>query len=107
MVSTGAEAESRRARKAWVVGVNVGYDHQHTARVLRSLSGDKVISANDYPGFPPRDREFWRGSHRFCEAISKFKRIPMVDHAVFRPITGFFSGSLISVRWKVCRGRRF
>ena len=82
-MKTETETKNRRARKAWVVGVNMGYGHQRTAHVLRSLSGGEVINANDYPGIPPRDRKIWQESRRFYEAISKFKRIPMVGHAVF------------------------
>jgi len=83
-METETETENRRARKAWVVGVNMGYGHQRTAHALRSLApGEKVINANDYRGIPARDRKIWQESRRFYEAISKFKRIPMVGRAVF------------------------
>jgi hypothetical protein len=83
-METETETENRRARKAWVVGVNMGYGHQRTAHALRSLApGEKVINANDYRGIPARDRKIWQESRRFYEAISKFKRIPMIGRAVF------------------------
>lgn len=70
--------------EAWVAGVNMGYGHQRTAHALRLLApGGKVINANDYDGIPARDRKIWQESRRFYEAISKFKRIPLVGHGAF------------------------
>ncbi len=83
-MKTETKTENRRARKAWVVGVNMGYGHQRTAHALKSLAYQgRIINANDYPGIPPRDRKIWQESRRFYEAISKFKRIPMIGHAAF------------------------
>jgi hypothetical protein len=78
------EEKNKNAGKAWVVGVNMGYGHQRTAHALKGLAyRGRIINANDYPGIPPRDRKIWQESRRFYEAISKFKRIPMVGHAAF------------------------
>ena len=78
------EEKNKNAGKAWVAGVNMGYGHQRTAHALKSLAyRGRIINANDYPGIPPRDRKIWEESRRFYEAISKFKRIPMIGHAAF------------------------
>jgi len=70
--------------KAWVAGVNMGYGHQRTAHALKDLAcKGQVINANDYDGIPDRDRKIWEDSRRFYEAISKFKRIPMIGQAAF------------------------
>lgn len=70
--------------QAWVVSVNMGYGHQRTAYPLKSFAyNDKILNANDYDGIPARDRQIWEGSRRFYEAISKFKRTPLVGNAAF------------------------
>jgi hypothetical protein len=71
-------------KKAWIVTVNMGYGHQRTSFPLRSLSPDgKVISANDYPGIPEKDRNIWETARKIYEFISGFKRIPLIGEAVF------------------------
>jgi hypothetical protein len=57
-MKTETETENRRARKAWVVGVNMGYGHQRTAHPLRGLAyKGQAINANDYPGIPLKDKK--------------------------------------------------
>ncbi len=70
--------------QAWVVSVNMGYGHQRTAYPLKSFAyNDRVLNANDYDGIPVRDRQIWEGSRRFYEAVSKFKRVPLIGDAAF------------------------
>ena len=70
--------------KAWVVSVNMGYGHQRTAYPLKSFAyKGNILNANDYPGIPKRDRSIWEDSRRFYEAISKFKRAPVIGSAAF------------------------
>lgn len=70
--------------KAWVVAVNMGYGHQRTAEPLKDIAPrGKVINANDYPGIPKKDRKIWETARRFYEAVSKFKKIPLVGEGVF------------------------
>ncbi|MCU0653459.1 MAG: hypothetical protein MUD10_04330, partial [Candidatus Pacebacteria bacterium] len=77
------EKESEN-RKAWVVGVNMGYGHQRTAFPLKGFAyKGQVMNANDYPGIPADDRKVWEESRRFYEAISRFKRTPLVGSAAF------------------------
>lgn len=77
-------AAGETAGKAWVVGVNMGYGHQRTAHPLRGLAyKGQAINANDYPGIPLKDKKIWEDSRRFYEAISKFKRIPVIGGPAF------------------------
>lgn len=70
--------------KAWVVGVNMGYGHQRTAYPLKGLAyKSQVINANDYIGIPKQDKKIWEESRKFYEAISKFKRIPVMGKVAF------------------------
>ncbi len=69
----------KHSQKAWVVSVDMGYGHQRAAFPLRHLAYKKnIISANNYPGVPERDRRVWRESQRFYEFISRFKRVPVI-----------------------------
>ena len=71
-------------KKAWVVAVDMGYGHQRTAFPLRNLSfGGEIINANHYHGIPKKDRDFWKNTKSFYEAISRFRRIPIIGLAIF------------------------
>lgn len=71
-------------KKAWVVGVDMGYGHQRAAFALRCIAfSGKVVTANDYPGIPDLDRTLWEQTRRVYEFISKFKKIPVLGDLVF------------------------
>lgn len=69
--------------KAWVVTVDMGYGHQRAAYPLHYLASGGIITANNYPGIPKRDRDIWYGSRRFYEFISRFKKIPFFGEKAF------------------------
>lgn len=71
-------------QKAWIISVNMGYGHQRTAYPLKELAPEgKVIQANDYPDIPSEDRKIWEGARKFYEAVSRFKKIPLLGEFVF------------------------
>ncbi|MBI2049991.1 MAG: hypothetical protein HYT35_00855 [Candidatus Staskawiczbacteria bacterium] len=71
-------------KRAWVVGVDMGYGHQRTAYPLRDFAfSGKVINANNYDGMPKRDKGFWRITKSLYEFISRFKRIPLIGNMIF------------------------
>lgn len=69
--------------KAWVVTVDMGYGHQRTANNLRHLAYEGIICANNYEGMPASDRKIWGSSRGFYEAISAFKKVPVIGSFVF------------------------
>jgi hypothetical protein len=67
-----------------LISVNMGYGHQRTAYPLKSLAyGGEAIQANDYPGIPEKDRKMWKRARMFYEAVSRFKRVPLVGEFAF------------------------
>ena len=48
--------------KAWVVTVDMGYGHQRAAYPLHSIAYGKIITANNYPGIPDKDKFIWENS---------------------------------------------
>ncbi|MDD5145989.1 MAG: hypothetical protein PHF44_04075 [Candidatus Pacebacteria bacterium] len=71
-------------KKVWLISVNMGYGHQRTAFALRDLAfGGKNINANDYEGIPENDRNVWEFTRKSYEAISDFKRFPLLGNAFF------------------------
>ncbi len=74
---------SHRHKNAYVVSVNMGYGHERAAYGLRDLAYGDIITANDYPGIPEKDKTLWRESRRFYEAISRLKPIPVIGDAIF------------------------
>lgn len=76
--------------QAWIITVDMGYGHQRTAYPLSHLAPDqKVINANHYEGIPPSDRNIWESSQGFYEAVSRFKRIPVIGEAAFAAFDKF------------------
>ncbi len=75
--------ELKSKNKAWIVAVNMGYGHQRTAFPLKDLSANSIINANAYEGIPLGDKKIWEGSRGFYEFVSRFKRFPLIGHAIF------------------------
>jgi len=74
-------------QKAHVIAVDMGYGHQRAAHPLHYLAyKGKVLNANNYPGVPKSDRDFWHKSREFYEWISKFKKTPLIGEKIW----GFF-----------------
>ncbi|MFA6131110.1 MAG: hypothetical protein WC730_02525 [Patescibacteria group bacterium] len=72
-------------KKAHIVAVNMGYGHERPAFALRHLATkEKIHIANDYPGIPSRDRQFWETSRRWYERVSRAKRIPIIGESIFK-----------------------
>ncbi|MFA5029598.1 MAG: hypothetical protein WC518_02480 [Patescibacteria group bacterium] len=69
--------------KAWVVTVDMGYGHQRAAYPLKSIAQGKIITANNYPGIPEKDRSIWQNSRAFYEFISRFKMVPLIGNKAF------------------------
>ena len=79
-----------RTQKAWVVAVDMGYGHQRAAFALRHLAANSgVITANDYPGIPLSDKAIWEESRGLYEAISRFKKVPVIGDFVFSLLDKF------------------
>ncbi|MDO8633014.1 MAG: hypothetical protein Q7K38_00480 [Candidatus Wildermuthbacteria bacterium] len=74
----------KKYSKAWVLAVDMGYGHQRAAFALSHFaSGNKVLSANRYPGIPESDKKIWDTSRKLYEIISRFKKIPVLGDIVF------------------------
>jgi len=74
----------KKSTKAWIVSVDMGYGHQRASYPLKYLAyKDEIITANTYPGIPIRDRKIWKESRKFYEAISRFKRFPIIGKLVW------------------------
>ena len=72
-----------KSSKAWVISVNMGYGHERAAYALRDIAYDQVITANNYQGIPPADRELWNESRSFYEKISRMSVVPFVGRYLF------------------------
>lgn len=75
--------KSHRHQNAWVVSVNMGYGHARAAHGLEDLAYNGIVTANDYPGIPDRDRELWRKSRDAYEFISRLQPIPIIGRIAF------------------------
>lgn len=72
------------SKKAWIVSINMGYGHQRTAYPLKFLAkNNEIICANDYPDIPQSDKKIWDSSRNFYEAVSRFKKFPLLGEFVF------------------------
>jgi hypothetical protein len=62
----------------------MGYGHQRAAYPLARIAQDGVINANHYPGMPDSDRQVFADLERFYNAVSRFKRVPLLGPLAFR-----------------------
>ncbi|XOB41150.1 MAG: DUF6938 domain-containing protein [Candidatus Nealsonbacteria bacterium] len=77
-------------QKVWVVSVDMGYGHQRTAYPLEHLAFEnKIINANSYQDIPKKDRNIWQSTRKFYEAISRFKRVPLIGEFAFSVFDSF------------------
>jgi len=65
-----------------LVAADMGYGHQRAAFPLLDL-GREIITINDYPGIPDWERQYWLKNLRIYEAISRFKKIPLIGQGIF------------------------
>lgn len=75
--------------KAWVITVDMGYGHQRASYPLRHLAYGGIINANTYKGIPQADRKIWENQRKFYEAVSRFKRVPIIGEIVFEIMDQF------------------
>ncbi len=70
-------------KKAWVVSVNMGYGHERAAFGLEDLAYGGIITANNYPGIPEREKKQWDSTRVVYERVSRIQPIPVIGPAVF------------------------
>ncbi len=70
--------------RAWLVTVDMGYGHQRAAYPLARIAQGGIINANHYPGMPDSDRQVFADLERFYNAVSRFKRVPLLGPLAFR-----------------------
>lgn len=68
---------------AYVVSVNMGYGHERAAFALRDLAYGGIITANDYPDIPEKDKNLWVRSRSLYEFVSRLQPIPIIGDIAF------------------------
>jgi hypothetical protein len=61
----------------------MGYGHERAAYGLKELAYGGIITANDYPSIPEKDKKLWVESRKGYEAISRLKPIPILGSLAF------------------------
>lgn len=75
---------NQQKKQAWVVAIDMGYGHQRAAFPLRHLSPDKtVFIANNYPGMPKSDYNYWHYGQAIYELVSRATRVPLIGPVIF------------------------
>lgn len=81
----GRKATKPAEPVAHIVAVSMGYGHERAASALQHLAPQqKIVIANDYPGIPESDKRMWSAGREIYEAISRFKRVPVVGSLAFK-----------------------
>jgi hypothetical protein len=76
-------AAGKGKTKVWLVTVNMGYGHQRASYPLRSIAYKGIITANDYPGMPQKDKDIFTSLETNYNALSKFKNFPILGKIVW------------------------
>ena len=71
------------SKKAWVVSVNMGYGHERAAFGLEDLAYGDIVTANNYPGIPEKEKKRWDGTRKIYEIVSRLQPIPGIGQAAF------------------------
>jgi hypothetical protein len=61
----------------------MGYGHARAAYGLEDLAHGGIVTANDYPGIPNRDRKLWQESRNAYEFISRLQPLPIIGPIAF------------------------
>lgn len=61
----------------------MGYGHERAAFGLENLAYGNIITANDYPGIPERERKQWEDTRKIYEIVSRLQPIPGLGKAAF------------------------
>ncbi len=75
----------------YIVAVDMGYGHQRAVFPLEYMAelpegweaSTPIISANNYPGIPKRDRKRWENTRKVYEWVSKMRSVPYIGILIF------------------------
>lgn len=81
--------EKHRHKNAWVISVNMGYGHERAAFGLEDLAYGKIVTANNYPGIPDREKRMWTRLRKVYEAVSRLQSVPLIGRSLFRIMDHF------------------
>ncbi|MDP2692600.1 MAG: hypothetical protein Q8O88_03090 [bacterium] len=82
----------KKSEGAYIVTVDMGYGHQRAVYPLKDMAvcpsdmdmaETKIITANNYPGIPKKDRRRWDGGRAFYETVSRMYRLPIIGRILF------------------------
>lgn len=72
-----------KSKKINLVAADMGYGHQRAAYPLMNLSGNEIITINNYPGILEWEKKYWLNSLRSYEKFSRLKKIPLLGNLIF------------------------
>ncbi len=70
-------------KKFYLVSVDMGYGHQRAAYPFLDLAEGGIITANNYKGASEEEKKMWQKDRIGYEAVSRFKKIPLIGNFVF------------------------
>lgn len=68
---------------AWIIGVDMGYGHMRAAYPMESHAYKRIITANNDPLVPEKEKKTWIKYQSFYENISRLNEIPGVGSFIF------------------------
>jgi hypothetical protein len=78
-----------KKNKFYLVSVDMGYGHQRAAYPLIEMAEGDLITANNYEGASSKEKKIWQKDKANYEAISQFKKIPVLGDLVFSAMDYF------------------
>ncbi len=81
--------QHKHDKKAYILAVDMGYGHQRASYPLKDISEGEILSANNYPGIDPKERDSWNKGRKLYEIISYFKKVPVFGKLVFSAMDYF------------------
>jgi hypothetical protein len=86
----------------YIVAVDMGYGHQRAAFPLLKMAAvprawntaPHIISANEYPDIPRKDKLIWSGIRKTYEGVSRFDSLPFLGKRIFHLMDYFHQPTL-------------
>lgn len=75
--------------KMHVVAIDMGYGHQRAAYPFLSDSEEGIVTVNNYPNIPAKEKKSWDDGRKTYERISYFKHTPLLGNLVFSIMDSF------------------
>ncbi len=72
-----------KAKKAWIVSIDMGYGHQRAAAPLKDIAYERIITANNDSFIHEKEKKMWQQFRTLYEFVSRLSSAGMFGRHIF------------------------